>query len=186
MLLLPTVVAAGSFIPQVVLHMELILFTSKGPKNSNLHQCLICRKYHPLKYCKMFLAMSVKDRRRAVRAHGYCMNCMARSHDSAGCTSPDLCQRCGHAHNTLLHLPITDRIQARPSKKCETPRNVRSNVTRQNKSVRNQNGINRRNLAECKRQRSQQKTTSSLPPTTNLRRCVQIAMMALDRLQRTL
>ncbi|XP_059221576.1 uncharacterized protein LOC131996143 [Stomoxys calcitrans] len=111
------------------------IFHYRGPKNSNLHQCLICRKYHPLKYCKMFLAMSVKDRRRAVRAHGYCMNCMARSHDSAGCTSPDLCQRCGHAHNTLLHLPITDRIQARPSKKCETPRNVRSNVTRQNKSL---------------------------------------------------
>ncbi|XP_075157960.1 uncharacterized protein LOC142231228 [Haematobia irritans] len=97
----------------------------RAPRNSNIHQCLICRKYHPIKYCRKFLAMSIKDRRRTVRQHGYCMNCLARSHDASGCTSPDLCQVCGHAHNTLLHLPIAARIQPRPSNRNETQNHAR-------------------------------------------------------------
>lgn len=64
--------------------------------------------------------MSVEGRRRIVRQHGYCGNCMARSHDTNECSSADVCQKCGWAHHTLLHADnrrnhqqTTDRPQHR-------------------------------------------------------------------------
>lgn len=48
--------------------------------------------------------MTGKDRRHQVRIHGYCKNCLARSHATDDCTSADVCQKCGWAHHTLLHL----------------------------------------------------------------------------------
>ncbi|XP_059216398.1 uncharacterized protein LOC131994114 isoform X1 [Stomoxys calcitrans] len=80
-------------------------------RNSRIHQCLICKNYHPLRYCRQFLKMAVKDRRRAVVRHKYCLNCLARSHKTAQCTSTNLCQRCERGHHTLLHEPIQQRLQ---------------------------------------------------------------------------
>ncbi|XP_059222645.1 uncharacterized protein LOC131996758 isoform X4 [Stomoxys calcitrans] len=62
-------------------------------------------------YCRQFLKMAVKDRRRAVVRHKYCLNCLARSHKTAQCTSTNLCQRCERGHHTLLHEPIQQRLQ---------------------------------------------------------------------------
>ncbi|XP_059220248.1 uncharacterized protein LOC131995696 isoform X2 [Stomoxys calcitrans] len=68
--------------------------------------------YHLHKiYCRQFLKMAVKDRRRAVVRHKYCLNCLARSHKTAQCTSTNLCQRCERGHHTLLHEPIQQRLQ---------------------------------------------------------------------------
>ncbi|XP_075167412.1 uncharacterized protein LOC142239506 [Haematobia irritans] len=133
----------------------------RAPRNSNLHQCLICRKYHPIKYCRKFLAMSIKDRRRAVRQHGYCMNCLARSHEASGCTSPELCQVCGHAHNTLLHLPIAARLQPRPSKRNETQNHARPrNIGRSKNQL---NSEQRRTSTNSYQQRLQKRRNQTHP-----------------------
>ncbi|GBO99318.1 hypothetical protein EVAR_70928_1 [Eumeta japonica] len=34
-----------------------------------------------------------------------CVNCLARSHVTEEYTSADVCQKCGWAHRTLLHMP---------------------------------------------------------------------------------
>ncbi|XP_075159708.1 uncharacterized protein LOC142232883 [Haematobia irritans] len=155
----------------------------RAPRNSNIHQCLICRKYHPIKYCRKFLAMSIKDRRRAVRQHGYCMNCLARSHDASGCTSPDLCQVCGHAHNTLLHLPIAARIQPRPSNRNET-----QNHARPRRPKNQQNSEQRQTSTNSHQQRLQKRRNQTHPRKypTNPQRCIRIAIRALECLENTL
>lgn len=77
----------------------------RSRRKINIHQCCICYKFHPLRFCKAFLAMSVEQRKREVRLKRYCSNCLARSHATDDCTSADVCQKCGWAHHTLLHAP---------------------------------------------------------------------------------
>lgn len=74
-------------------------------RDAAIHQCLVCQKYHPLKYCKRFLSMGVRKRKELVERHNYCLNCLARSHTIRSCSSWETCKRCDKLHHTLLHLP---------------------------------------------------------------------------------
>lgn len=44
--------------------------------------------------------------------HGYCLNCLARTHRIRNCISPDNCLKCGLLHHTLLHPSRHPRISA--------------------------------------------------------------------------
>lgn len=83
----------------------------RAPRDPNIHQCLICYRFHSLRFCKAFLNMSVKSRRIIVQRKLYCRNCLARSHDTPICSSRESCQRCGRKHHTLLHVSLHDRVQ---------------------------------------------------------------------------
>ncbi|XP_075144867.1 uncharacterized protein LOC142241316 isoform X2 [Haematobia irritans] len=77
---------------------------------SNIHQCLLCKRYHPLRFCRQFLNMDVGSRRREVRRLGYCVNCLARSHRTYECTSEIACRHCREEHHTLLHIAALPRV----------------------------------------------------------------------------
>lgn len=90
--------------------------------------------------------MSVEGRQRVVRQHGYCKNCLARSHTSNDCTSADVCQKCGWAHHTLLHQE-----------------------NRQPPNAREQTLQGRHNVARSDRQSSQHRQQSRRPPQAPIR-----------------
>ncbi|XP_037819298.1 uncharacterized protein LOC119608827 isoform X2 [Lucilia sericata] len=94
-------------------------------RDSDIHQCLICRKYHPLKFCRKFLNMDTRRRKMVVEKLGYCLNCLARSHKIMSCTSLATCKICDKLHHTLLHAS-QQRHRPLPSLKTQHLRNQRT------------------------------------------------------------
>lgn len=72
-------------------------------KRTNPELCLVCFKYHPLKYCGKFRKMTGPQRVYAVQVHSYCQNCLSRAHLIELCTSQKGCQLCGERHHTMIH-----------------------------------------------------------------------------------
>lgn len=83
---------------------------------------MACKKFHPLRYCKTFLKMSVQQRNCIVRRYNYCENCLAKSHDLRACQSVDTCHKCDSYHHTLLH-PTTRKSDLRTSQKINVNNN---------------------------------------------------------------
>lgn len=146
----------------------------RTPKDPNIHQCLVCQKFHPLRYCKRFLAMTVYHRQRAVRRHSYCFNCLARSHKTIHCTSRDMCQRCGDAHHTLLHVPIHQRLHRGTTMSRSYP----------NRQQHQQKGNHQGHIANPKQLKCASSSTSVLEQ--NPKKCLRIALRALKQLEKTL
>lgn len=76
---------------------------SAAMNNQNPEECLVCFKFHPLRFCNIFKRMTTVQRAYAVRVHKYCVNCLARTHLLKDCRSAWSCQICGNLHHTLLH-----------------------------------------------------------------------------------
>lgn len=74
--------------------------------------------------------MTIEERKRRVRIHKYCTNCLARSHATEDCISADVCQKCGWAHHTLLHMPNRVSTSTQPNQRSraysQTSRNART------------------------------------------------------------
>ncbi|XP_075151330.1 uncharacterized protein LOC142226585 [Haematobia irritans] len=81
-----------------------------APRNPDLHKCLVCERYHSLRFCRRFLDLDVGARRREVRRLGYCFNCLARSHRTYECTSQSGCKICNDEHHSLLHIHPIPRV----------------------------------------------------------------------------
>ncbi|XP_067614499.1 uncharacterized protein [Eurosta solidaginis] len=94
----------------------------RRPPYGNFSTCRLCCQRHSLRYCHAFMAMTPDERYESVRAHKYCINCLATSHVTGACSSPDSCRRCGLAHHTLLHRerPKEER-RKRFNNKPQTP-----------------------------------------------------------------
>lgn len=154
----------------------------RPPRDPNIHQCRICRRYHPLKFCKRFLAMSVPERKKKVRLLGYCTNCLATSHETDECISDDVCRRCGWTHHTLLHQSNRVILQQKkhPPPKREVSRNRRAITSQPPKTSRVRvPRTHRRQSPECHRRSSNKRTANS-------KRILQEALHALQRLQQSL
>lgn len=85
------------------------------PYKYNSFLCRLCKRPHPLRTCKKFLAMNMDDRIRAVRIHKYCPNCLAHEHSEGTCFSKLGCRHCQKFHHTLLHINQRLLRQASPS-----------------------------------------------------------------------
>lgn len=90
--------------------------------------CLVCFKYHPLRFCKRFKRLDLKSRQYLVRVHRYCVNCFARTHLVGGCTSMGSCQICGDLHHSLLH-PESARSTAGSINSKSSTRSVQSRLS---------------------------------------------------------
>lgn len=122
--------------------------------------------------------MNVESRRRAVVSHDYCLNCLARSHKTAQCTSLDLCQRCGKEHHTLLHVPLQKRLRAQdPVRRHTKPRTPP-------KPQPAKTGTTPRRTHKPKYINAGRNDALSSPAENQ--RCLQVALRALERLQRAL
>ncbi|CAD7001309.1 unnamed protein product [Ceratitis capitata] len=58
--------------------------------------------------------MTPDERYESAKAHRYCINCLATSHTTGACDSPDSCRQCGLAHHTLLHRPSHELAERAP------------------------------------------------------------------------
>lgn len=94
--------------------------------------------------------MEVKQRMQVVRRNHYCFNCLARTHLTRACDSPDTCLKCAQPHHTLLHARRTsvhDRIGQRHdntnqrnkrTKPSKHQRNKRANHSKNQRKARGQ------------------------------------------------
>lgn len=136
--------------------------------------------------------MSIEERRRAVRNHGYCTNCLARSHTTPQCTSAEACRRCGREHHTLLHLnPVQNtRRTSQQSQSREPRRNTpqqqqaRQHQTNQRLGrQRDRSHSNNRSRGELINRRINQILDT---PSPNPKRIIRGIVRALERLEKGL
>ncbi|KAM7360347.1 uncharacterized protein ACRADG_004954 [Cochliomyia hominivorax] len=74
------------------------------PTGYHTFACRLCKRPHPLRTCRKFLAMNMTERIHAVRKHKYCSNCLAHEHSHGKCFSKHGCRHCSKYHHTLLHI----------------------------------------------------------------------------------
>ncbi|XP_054082405.1 uncharacterized protein LOC128922218 [Zeugodacus cucurbitae] len=65
--------------------------------------CGICKKDHRLVTCSNFTKMNLNEKFDAVTKYRYCVNCLARSHQTQKCTSEKRCNTCNGKHHSSLH-----------------------------------------------------------------------------------
>ncbi|XP_062141880.1 uncharacterized protein LOC133849815 [Drosophila sulfurigaster albostrigata] len=71
---------------------------------SKTQSCKLCsRENHPIRLCPRFLQMGINDRVNYIKQQKLCLNCFARGHILAECTSAHSCFTCKGRHHTLLH-----------------------------------------------------------------------------------
>ena len=66
-------------------------------------QCTLCPNKHFIFQCKMFLDMTVQQRRDHTQGASLCFNCLRTGHSVKDCQSTYRCRLCKKNHNTLLH-----------------------------------------------------------------------------------
>lgn len=96
---------------------------SSLPYKYNSFLCHLCKRPHPLRTCRKFLAMNVTDRIQAVRVHKYCSNCLAHDHSQGTCFTKHGCRQCHKFHHTLLHINPRLR-QAKSSSSSSRSRSI--------------------------------------------------------------
>ncbi|XP_065364585.1 uncharacterized protein LOC135961628 [Calliphora vicina] len=109
------------------------------PKRYNAFPCRICKRPHPLRTCRKFLAMNINDRIRAVREHRYCSNCLAHDHSHGTCFSGLGCKHCHKFHHTLLHVNprlVKDLLPRRSRSRSRSPSPQRPSTSKKNRSSR--------------------------------------------------
>lgn len=90
--------------------------------------CAICKEKHFVHRCPKFLKLNLVERRKSVREHKLCHNCLKSSHFSKDCLAR-ACNRCNVKHNSLL---CNENPQ---NKSFNVAQNVQGNKTRGNKQI---------------------------------------------------
>ena len=85
--------------------------SKKGPQC----KCRVCSGRHSLIRCSMLRAMKTEDRRKAVKRHNYCFNCLAHNHLQRDCSSKIRCKHCSGFHHSLLHQSQQPKQARKPS-----------------------------------------------------------------------
>lgn len=78
-------------------------FTKPTNSNKSAEQraCVLCKENHGLYRCEKFLKMNLQTRRKTVKDHELCHNCLRPSHYSKDCMA-SACNRCNVKHNSRL------------------------------------------------------------------------------------
>lgn len=74
--------------------------TGSSSKNEQ-KKCVLCKDEHYLHRCQKFKNMNLSSRRKCVRDHALCYNCLRSTHMVKDCTASE-CRRCNKKHNSLL------------------------------------------------------------------------------------
>ncbi|XP_065356224.1 uncharacterized protein LOC135950620 [Calliphora vicina] len=110
--------------------------------SSKSYPCRICKRPHPLRTCRKFLAMNMNDRIHAVRKHKYCSNCLAHDHSQGTCLSKHGCKHCHKYHHTLLHVNprlAKDLLSDHARSRSPSPQRASSSRTRKTSSSKSTN-----------------------------------------------
>ncbi|XP_036327416.1 uncharacterized protein LOC118740025 [Rhagoletis pomonella] len=81
------------------------------------YKCPMCNKpQHTLSQCSKFRQLPTQDRRKFVREHNLCFNCLCQTHLIKDCSSKYTCSHCQERHHSMLHEdtpPMPPRQQSR-------------------------------------------------------------------------
>ncbi|XP_059220130.1 uncharacterized protein LOC131995384 isoform X1 [Stomoxys calcitrans] len=102
----------------------------------NVYKCTLCNRFHALKICPKFIAMTPKERNILVLKKIYCVNCLARSHRFRDCRSGNMCRKCGRPHHTLLHPNYVKAPNMDHKRQPVSPKGSNSNNHRNKSDVR--------------------------------------------------
>jgi len=72
-------------------------------------KCFLCNGNHFIYFCEKFLALTIPDRIKEVKRLRLCLNCFKNDHYVKTCKMGH-CRECTGRHNTLCHIPQTDRV----------------------------------------------------------------------------
>lgn len=95
---------------------------SNNEKSADYRLCKVCKESHPLHKCPKFIKMTLVERKKTVREHELCHNCLKPSHFSKDCYAK-ACGRCNIKHNSLLcpenpfNAKTVAAVQAKPNAK---------------------------------------------------------------------
>lgn len=74
---------------------------ASSSKNVERNSCVLCKENHYLHRCSKFIKLNLTSRRKSVRDHALCYNCLRSTHMVKDCLVPP-CRRCNKKHNSLL------------------------------------------------------------------------------------
>ncbi len=76
--------------------------TSSSEKTSVM--CVFCKRHdHTLHKCRKIMERPVEERLKFVQSEKLCFGCLKAGHNSKGCTSRSMCEKCERYHPTCLH-----------------------------------------------------------------------------------
>ncbi len=76
--------------------------TSSSEKTSVM--CVFCERHgHTLHKCRKIMERPVEERLKFVQSDKLCFGCFKAGHNSKGCTSRNVCEKCERYHPTCLH-----------------------------------------------------------------------------------
>lgn len=96
--------------------------SSSTEKSVDFRLCKVCKENHPLHRCPKFVKMTLAERKKCVREHELCHNCLRPSHFSKDCFAKP-CLRCNVKHNSLLcpenpfNNKVVTTVQVKPNTK---------------------------------------------------------------------
>ncbi|XP_075161698.1 uncharacterized protein LOC142234451 [Haematobia irritans] len=118
--------------------------------------------------------MDIGERRRETRRHGYCMNCLARSHKSYECPSETACKKCGGEHHTLLHHHPVERLTLDQMERGRVPADV-SHLLERATSVggvtHHDSSVNKRRRSPARRHNKEYRRIFQRPTIPESTRC---------------
>jgi hypothetical protein len=78
------------------------VYHAQSVKSGNV-TCHFCKGEHPIYQCSQLLDLSITERKKQVKNHKLCFNCLFNNHQVQNCKSKYSCRKCNERHHTILH-----------------------------------------------------------------------------------
>jgi hypothetical protein len=78
------------------------VYHAQSVKGGNV-TCHFCKGEHPIYQCSPLLDLSITERKKQVKNHKLCFNCLFNNHQVQNCKSKYSCRKCNERHHTILH-----------------------------------------------------------------------------------
>ncbi|RXN31349.1 hypothetical protein ROHU_017013 [Labeo rohita] len=90
-------------------------FTTSSSERTSI-MCVFCKRHgHTLHKCRKIMERPVEERLKFVQSEKLCFGCLKAGHNSKGCTSRSVCEKCEKYHPTCLHQ---DRVNKGPRQRA--------------------------------------------------------------------
>ncbi len=90
-------------------------FTTSSSERTSI-MCVFCKRHgHTLHKCHKIMERPVEERLKFVQSEKLCFGCLKAGHNSKGCTSRSVCEKCERYHPTCLHQ---DRVYKGPGQRA--------------------------------------------------------------------
>jgi hypothetical protein len=78
------------------------VYHAQSVKGGNV-TCHFCKGEHPIYQCSQLLDLTITERKKQVKNHKLCFNCLFNNHQVQNCKSKYSCRKCNERRHTILH-----------------------------------------------------------------------------------